>query len=539
MTVKTVAPVALLGLLLAGRAFAQECATSVVSRASVRVEYRVAGSSAGRADALVFERSDVGILRALDSTTGAELWVYQAPELAAAAATRGLITDLAVLRFDANGDGVIDAGGGDKVWLYFGMKRGGPYYTALDVTDRIPRVLWKAGAGTLEGLGEAWSTPTITRVRIAGAAQNGERFVLIFGGGTATGSGGGAGTGTGKGNRLFMVDAATGHLLWSAGDQPGADRALTRMNHGIAARVAVLDIDGDTFADRMYAADVGGRIWRFDIWNGRGRDDLATGGVIASLGAAEPLPAPAALSDARRFFNAPDVALIQPRGSDAYYNLAIGSGDGSDARAAGVRDRFYSIRDREPFVKRSQADYDAATPLFDADLTAITASPQTARVPDDAPGWKLDLTLNGESSGEKVLAESLTANGVILFTTYQPGMITDAAGCEANGTNRVYAVRVDSGTAALDLNGDKLITTADRFATLVQQGIAGEPRIELAIPGEVRAPGPLPAPPGGPVEPGSEPALSGARCFVGAEQMNQCVPMDTVIRTFWKRTSIN
>ncbi len=535
MTLKAVGRMAFLGLLLAGAAFAQECATSFVSRTSVRVDYQAAGSSAGRADALVFERSDVGLLRALDGTTGVELWAYQAPELATAAAARGLMTDLAVLRFDANGDGVIDASGGDKVWLYFGLKRGGAHYYALDVSDRLPRVLWKAGADALEGLGDAWSTPTITRARIGGATQNGERFVLVFGGGL----GNGTGSGTGKGNRIFMVDAATGRLLWSAGDQPGADRVLPRMAHAIAARVAVLDIDGDQLADRMYAADVGGRIWRFDIWNGRGRDDLATGGVVASLGAAEPLPVPAAPSDARRFFNAPDVALIQPRGGDAYYNLAIGSGDGTDARALGVRDRFYSIRDREPFVKRSQADYDAATPLFDADLPDITASPQTARVPGEAPGWKLDLALNGASSGEKVLAESLTANGVILFTTYQPGTTTGAAGCETNGTNRVYAVRVDSGAAALDQNGDKQITTADRYSTLVQQGIAGQPRIDLAMPGEVRVPGSPPAPPGGPVEPGSDPALSGTHCFVGAELMNQCVPMGTVIRTFWKRTSVN
>ena len=118
--------------------------------------------------------------------------------------------------------------------------------------------------------------------RVAGAAQNGEHFVLVVGGGYPASSSGGGAAG---GNRLFMMDAATGKLLWTAGDQSRADRALPRMTHAVAARVAAIDTDGDGFADRMYAADVGGRIWRFDIWNGRGPGDLVTGGVLASLGA--------------------------------------------------------------------------------------------------------------------------------------------------------------------------------------------------------------------------------------------------------------
>ena len=46
-----------------------------------------------------------------------------------------------------------------------------------------PRLKWNLGPAQLPGIGETWSTPTIARVRIDGAEQNGENLALIFGGG--------------------------------------------------------------------------------------------------------------------------------------------------------------------------------------------------------------------------------------------------------------------------------------------------------------------------------------------------------------------
>jgi type IV pilus assembly protein PilY1 len=533
-----------------------ECASVAFSRSSVKVMYHLALTAMGGAGAVIYTKSDDGEISAIEEPSGRLLWTWRPPELAAARVGTGLMTDLAVLRFDANNDGFIDAGNGDRVWLYFGLKRGGPSYHALDVTNRTARPLWVTGADALDGLADAWSTPAIARVRIAGAVQNGEYFVLIVGGGyngnatdvaAGDGSADGAGPSGGadaggstvaKGNRVFMLDAATGQLLWSAGDRAGASRVLAQMTHAFTARVTAIDSDGDEFADRLYAADTGGRIWRFDIWNGRGRDELVTGGVFASLGAAPPLREPAAASDAREFFNAPDVALMQPRGESPWYNIAIGSGHGGNARATTVNDRFYSLRDREPFVKRAQAAYDSAQPLYDGDLTEIAAASPSVSLPGGSSGWKLSLVLNGESSGEKVLSESLTANGVVLFTTWQPAVAGGEA-CEANGTNRVYAVRVQDGAAALDLNEDSKVTAEDLYSTLAQDAVVGRPRIEIVRPGGRPGAADDPREPGGSDEPDDNGPPGGTRCYAGTEQLGRCVPLDTVIRTFWKRTSVN
>jgi len=501
---------------------AAECAGVSETLSSVRVEYDSRDSAVGRMSALIFAPSSAGELKAIDADSGSVLWSFVAPEVLAATAPSERMTDVAVLRFDANGDGVIDAAGGDRVWVYFGLKRAGAYYYALDVSRRTPRVLWTADALTLDGLADAWSTPTVARVRVSGAAQNGEHLVIVVGGGFSRDSGA-------AGNRVFMLGAASGRLLWSAGAGASNDLALAQMTDGLAARIATLDTDGDGFADRLYTADVGGRVWRFDVWNGRARNELVTGGVFANLGAAAPNAAP---SDARRFFIAPDVALMQPRGQNAWYNLAIGSGDGGDPSAVGVQNRFYTLRDREPFTKRSQADYDAAVSILDSDLTPVTTV--ASDVPDGSPGWKLDM-----APGEQVLAEAVTANGVVMFTTHEPGASVEGSLCASDDTNHVYALHVESAAAAFDLNDDARVDNADRSAVLEQKGIPAAVRIELPGPGQGGTPaGPSPETPADPA-PGTPGAPPAPKCLVGAELLNRCVPLDAVLRTFWKRTTAN
>jgi type IV pilus assembly protein PilY1 len=311
------------------------------------------------------------------------------------------------------------------------------------------------------------------------------------------------------------------------------DLSLPRLTHSVAARVTALDLDGDEFADRLYAADVGARIWRFDIWNGRSRGELITGGIFSSLGAEEPLGEPATAADARRFFNAPDVALMHSRGEAPWLNIAIGSGDGGNAGSADVLDRFYSLRDREAFTKRSQASYDAATPMFDHDLVDITDNPVGTALSDDAAGWKLDLE-------GKVLSDSLTVNGVVLFTTYEPAA---ASACESEGSGQVYAVTIDAGAATLDLNRDGVVTEDDLSAALEEGGVPGAPRVEVVRPGAPGSGDPdNPGDPGGVPQPGDPPPpaqSADTRCYAGAELMSACVPLDTVVRTFWMRTLVN
>jgi len=58
----------------------------------------------------------------------------------------------------------------------------------------------------------------------------------------------------------------------------------------------------------MYASDMGGQLWRFDITNGEDPANLVAGGVIAQLGA-EGLGSPTD-ADTRRFYNSPDISIF-------------------------------------------------------------------------------------------------------------------------------------------------------------------------------------------------------------------------------------
>jgi type IV pilus assembly protein PilY1 len=311
------------------------------------------------------------------------------------------------------------------------------------------------------------------------------------------------------------------------------------MTQAIPGRVVVLDTNGDQYADRLYAADLGGRLWRFDIWNGQPADSLVTGGVLAALGAGD--TGATSIADTRRFYYAPDVALIQRRGADPYYNLAIGSGYRGHPLHTATHDRFYSVRDKSPFSKLTQDQYDSLTPIKEADLVDITPNVSGTSISTEARGWKLELQLNGGWLGEKVLAESLTANGVILFPTYQPVAPSEANPCIPNGLNRVYALSVDTGKPAINFNGDKTLTAADISTELAQTGIAGE--VSLLFDSSASGNNGN----GDDAETGATGSSSNAGigtrdalgrrtlCMVGVEVLNQCVLPGGVVRTFWQR----
>ncbi len=177
---------------------------------------------------------------------------------------------------------------------------------------------------TLPGLGQAWSTPVITRVNISGATQNSQRLVLVIGGGyDAMEDNSTFYAADTVGNHVYMVDALTGNLLWSAG-KTGANFNSANMDHAIPSPVAVLDIDGNGYADRMYVGDMAAQLWRFDITNGNTAASLVAGGVIASLGTK--LDAVHAAADQRRFYSAPDVAAEQKPKLTPFLSIAIGSG---------------------------------------------------------------------------------------------------------------------------------------------------------------------------------------------------------------------
>lgn len=509
----------------------------------------------GTDDTVVFVPTNDGYFHAIDAsvkpdgtdtaTSGTELWSYIPKELLprlknlykddpVGTKQYGLDGSITALKYDINGDGTIS--GNDRVILYFSTGRNANVsaYYALDVTDKLnPKVLWKTDGAKLAGLGQAWSTPKITRVNISGATQNSQRLALVIGGGyDAMEDNNSFYAADTVGNHIYMVDAISGNLLWSAGSS-GANFNHANMTHAIPSPVTVLDIDGDGYADRMYVGDMAAQLWRFDITNGATVGNLVAGGLLASLGTKKDAVHLAA--DVRRFYSAPDVAGEQKQRLQPFLSIAIGSGYRGHPLDLGVHDRFYDIRDYNGFRKLSQAEFnllpvirDAATSIVPAlvDITALVAP----SLPSDAPGWQLNLNTHPDwTAGEKSLASSRTFGDQVIFTTYAPNTSppTDPCAGVGTGTNRAYAIDVFDGSPVVDRNNDNVLTTDERSQDLRQSGIAPEAAFLFPAP---PANGSIGTPSGG----------NGAvTCLSGVEVLNVCTKFDQRVKTYWREGMAN
>jgi type IV pilus assembly protein PilY1 len=523
--------------------------------------------SDGTDDTVIYAPTNDGFLHAIDAsvapltgadvaTSGQELWAFVPNEMlpqlknlyvndqASGVYVKhyGLDGAISVLKYDINGDGTIN--GDDRVILYFGTGRNASTsaYYALDVTNSTkPVLMWKIDASTLPNLGQAWSQPVITRVNINGATQNTQKLVLVIGGGYDAAEDNTtyqASDNVGKG--VYMVDAISGTLLWSAG-QTGATLNLARMDHAIPAPISVIDLDGDTYADRLYFGDSAAQIWRIDITNGNTAAALATGGVLASLGTHDDilhLPI-----NTRRFYAQVDASLEQKPGSPSFINLAIGSGYRGHPLDGTANDRFYSVRDYDAFIAQTQTWFSNYNIVRDAisggvlatsklvDITA-TAAPV---LPLGAAGWQLDMNTHPDwTSGEKVLAPSRTFNGQVIFTSYQPNTSppTDPCTGVGTGTNRVYVVDVFSGAPVIDRNKDGSLTTDERSQDLRQGGIAPEAAFLFPAPDNASSTN------GGA---GGAGGAGGGKvtCLSGVEVLNVCSNLNRVRKTYWREGAAN
>jgi type IV pilus assembly protein PilY1 len=525
----------------------------------------VYGGPVEEPDTTIYAVSNDGMLHAINARTGAELWAFAPAELlprlpslyADDAATKrvyGLDGSVRAYKIDNNQNGIVEPSDGDQVLLYFGMRRGGSHMYALDVTYRAaPKLLWRAGAaddpakglGTittaspryLPGVGQTWSSPTITRMNIdrTWSADNPERLVAVFGGGyDPSHDSKTAYADDTVGNRIYIVDAITGHLIWHAGPttDAGAQLQLSRMTSAIPGDVRSFDLTSDGFDDRMYAADLGGRIWRFDIATGATPASLVQGGVLASLGVADSDGTPDTAN--RKFFHVPDPSLIRYDGQ-SWINIAIGSGDRErPVSDTSVDNRFFSLRDYNIFNAVPSDKYlrdcssEIAGPCHqvitagDSRLTNVTTD-LNATLGANTVGWYLNLV----EQGEKVLAESRTFQHAVYFTTYVPRERNQSATCRiAVGVSKLFVVSAINAAPIfnLDLATEGVTSLTDRSKDLAQGAIAPEVVFVFPTP-ENQVPG---------VTPPAVPPI----CLVGLESCGAGLA-NPPVRTYWRQRGAN
>jgi type IV pilus assembly protein PilY1 len=449
----------------------------------------VYGGSEASPDVVIYTATNDGYLHAIDGATGAELWSFIPKELLSNLnrlyfdprskyKQYGIDGNVVPVVKDVDLDGIIEPADGDFVQLIFGMRRGGNSYYSLDVTDKTsPNLLWSK---SVAASGESWSTPIVARMDIASVSQNTDKGVVVIGGGydTVHDTSAHPTTADSAGAGLHILDLKSGAELWRASsDTCSQCLTLSRMTRAIPNTVRVIDLSGDGLADRMYASDMGGQIWRFDVFNGEAPTELVTGGVIAQLGADGLSTVTEA--DTRRFYNAPDVSLVTDSHQQRrYISVSIGSGYRAHPFDLTASDRFFSVRDPDVFRQLDQNAYDNYTIITDSDLVEVSGQTQTIITSDDS-GWKFTLPFN-----QKVLADSLTFDDQIFFVAFSPDSDAAATCAAGKGTNYLYRMSAVNGDPIVP-NIDAinpLVSDDERVDTLQQGGIAPSPTILFPSP---------------------------------------------------------
>lgn len=400
---------------------------------------------------------------------------------------------------DANNNGVIygdpvtrstsGLNSGEFVYAYAAMGRGGRNIYALDITNKTnPRLLWQinGGTGSFTKLGQTWSAPVKTKIKIGSTITD----VLIFAGGydpqqDQLNNADSVYTADTQGNAIYIVNARTGDLIWSASNTTGHTLNLPKMRYSIPSSVRVVDIqqdassalvaDSEHLADQFLVGDMGGQVWRFYINNGQSGANLVTpggtsnDGIFASIGGSTP-------ASARRFYHEPDVALLNVKGTPTL-SINIGSGYRGHPLNQVVQDRFYAFR--TPVLTKSTGSEGTLTEssLYNATENLIQGSDTTAKenasqaLTSTTGGWYISL----KGSGEKVLSRALTAGGQLYFNTYEPS--SAGAQCRASvGRNRSYAVRLlDATPVSVPVGGSG--SYADRYTDSNSEGISGDPQL--------------------------------------------------------------
>jgi hypothetical protein len=224
---------------------------------------------------VIYVGANDGMIHCFDALTGEELWAYipynLLPKLKnmwaveAGTGDRHFLRDVYVDGSPMAADVYIDADGiGGKEWRTVLICGQGPgkgstiagginYYFALDVTDPDdPYVLWELTDITM---GESWSIPVVgkvvvdtldTYVAFMGSGYDNDNINVV-------------------GNYFYAVDVESGTILWSYGaSEVDTSASFTNIPNTIPANPWLIDLEGDSYCDRVYFSDLDGRVYRLD-----------------------------------------------------------------------------------------------------------------------------------------------------------------------------------------------------------------------------------------------------------------------------------
>lgn len=388
-----------------------------------------ASDKSGRTGIVLVGAND-GMLHAFDANDGSELWAY---------VPTAVIQNLHKLALKEYGqgshqyyvDGAITVGDiciesdctdvRSSAWrtiAVVGLGKGGRSYFALDITDTTnPQILWEFDQGSDSDLGLSFGNPIITK-------QAGRWVVLVASGYNNVSPGDGQG-------RLFVLNARTGAMISEiVANTGGTDPALS----GIAKISNWVDnIRLDDTTRYVYAGDLSGRLWRFDLTN-----ESVT--QLASFGSGQSITTRPELAEVKTGTNSLKRVIFV--GTGKY----LGQGDLNDASLQSI----YAVSDM--LDATGWGDFRTAAGVVEQTLTKSGATRTVTNKAVDwttGPGWFVDLDTE---SGERVNVDFKIVSGVLAVVSNVP----ELSSCTVGGRSYIYFFDYRTGSSVQTVDNAKV-----------------------------------------------------------------------------------
>jgi type IV pilus assembly protein PilY1 len=438
---------------------------------------------------MVYVAANDGMLHGFDASSGDELIAY-VPAAAFGTVGAPLLTQPS--RTDYSHTYIVDGsptvadawyGGGWHSVLAGGLGAGGQAVYTLDVTDpaqfseanSASLVLWEFTNTDDPDLGSTLSQPSIVRTAAKDAAGRNRWAVVVSSGYNNTAADGHA-SDDGKG-AVFLLFLDHHGAKWALGDDyiklavpPGASPP-----NGLGTPACV-DMDGDGIVDRIYAGDLIGNLWRFDITNPDAAQwRLAYDGhplFTATDYRGNRLP----------ITERPEVGynLLTPAAHDVvvYFGTGRYLSASDNARSGQNTQAFFAIFDEDwpalPAISRASLASQTILAETGTSAAAQRVSSRNAVDPGRQYGWYIDLfntsggsvsqqqAASGANLGERQISNPVLRDGRIIFATLIPP--------DGDQHSSSWLMELDARTGAaldaptLDANNDRVITDSDRVS---------------------------------------------------------------------------
>lgn len=386
---------------------------------------------------IVLVGANDGMLHAFDADTGVEKFAYIPSPLLAK------LAQLSQTTYDHKYyvDGEITVGEKSQTFLNESyavatLGRGGKGLFALDITDPAnfgtTDVVWEYVSTTDKDLGYMLGKPVIARM-------NDDSTVAIVGNGYNS---------TNGNSVLYIFDLKTGALLSKISTNVGGDNGL--------AAPGVYDADADGYVDYIYAGDLKGNVWKFDVTgNNKNKWKLDNGGApifVAKDAAGNLQPITSQITMARNFLrNDPNLGkLFLFFGTGAYFRA-----DDPASKAVqswyGIIDDGLTISSRNVLKQRglesvftvegkTVRSFKPANIVFDNQGNLVSHDMNGER------GWYIDwIDPDGTERGERIITPSAFyrfTEPVLLVSSIVP--VADDP-CQPGGTGYLNAINAFTG----------------------------------------------------------------------------------------------